>query len=619
MHAFSSFLGSVAAANSATGSATTNNTGSSDDTNGTNSSSAAASRTVSRRDSGYSTAVSSPPSSPQTPQQPAHARPAFLQHPLRPTKFQHQHQPAGTPSLPQPTPITDLAAAAHEREVLEALEAVDAAADAATISDRNTRRARAAVRHALRTGGRLDAYLVDQIIGYGSNGAVLSARATERAEPATPAGAPVAIKIIYKAAGLGSSSGSASASSVAAAAAAAAAAEAGCRLVPSEVAVLEELSRECPHHGLLRAYESWEDARQHYLVTELHGSDWLSVLLPGGGSAVPAEEDILRFFDPRRRTAVALRISPGSADLWAWGVARRHRAVQQAAREREARLRWRLSEAGGVDTDCDGYDAEEEAAMAALAAGRPLPALREADVALPDARLVRQVFVQLCEALQHLHSVGRTAHGDIKEENVLVQSVAVACGGPSTCPRLAGAADAATAVAAAAEWAPHTHRALDVRLCDFGHAVQARELGERPRLRSYGTPQATPPELQAAAVRRPRRGGAAVDGPRADVFALGVLLYTLAHGPGRVPAILAAAAEAARASAASTSLSVAVAPVEFPEHGPMPLEPADVDARMDAGCVEVIAGMTMCAPEERWTLERVLAHPWVRGEAARAD
>ncbi|KAJ1548824.1 hypothetical protein HK405_014514 [Cladochytrium tenue] len=650
MHAFSSFLGSVAAASSATGSATTTNTGSSDDTNGTNSSSAATSRTVSRRDSGYSTAVSSPPSSPQTyshlnhhhlhhhhnnsnnhnshihsPQQPAHARPAFLQHPLRPTKSQqqqqpHQHQPEGTP-LPQSTTSADLSAAAHEREVLEALEAVDAASDAATISDRNTRRARAAVRHALRTGGRLDAYLVDQIIGYGSNGAVLSARATERAEPATPAGAAVAIKIIYKAAGLGSSSVSASASSMAAeTAAAAAAAEAGCRLVPSEVAVLEELSRECPHHGLLRAYESWEDARQHYLVTELHGSDWLSVLLPGGGSAVPAEEDILRFFDPRRRTAVALRISPGSADLWAWGVARRHRAVQQAAREREARLRWRLAEAGDVDSDCDGYDTEEEAAMAALAAGQPLPALREADVALPDARLVRQVFVQLCEALQHLHSVGRTAHGDIKEENVLVQSVAVACGGPSTCPRLAGAADAATAAAATAEWAPHMHRALDVRLCDFGHAVRARELGERPRLRSYGTPQATPPELQAAASRGRRRGGgAAVDGPRADVFALGVLLYTLAHGPGRVPAILAAAAEAARASAAGASSLNAAAPVEFPEHGPLPLGPADVDARVDAGCVEVIVGMTMCAPEERWTLEQVLAHPWVRGEAARTE
>ncbi|KAI9329819.1 kinase-like domain-containing protein [Zopfochytrium polystomum] len=208
-------------------------------------------------------------------------------------------------------------------------------------------------------------------------------------------------------------------------------------------------------------------------------------------------------------------------------------------------------------------------------------------LAVPDPRHVRQIFAQVAAAVYHLHAVLHTAHGDIKEENVLVQAARAEelC----TSPEHRGSP-------------PHAHTVLTAVLCDYGHAVRGDDDSRPPRLTSYGTAQVTPPELR----RRPRRAGQrlSADGFAADVFALGVLLYTMLHGPGHVPRALDPAA-------AVTGDDGLWQPAWIPERGPLPLDADEVGAWVPRECVEIVRGMTMVRPEERWGMERVIAHPWV--------
>ncbi|KAJ1554774.1 hypothetical protein HK405_004098 [Cladochytrium tenue] len=390
-------------------------------------------------------------------------------------------------------------------ESLRLLEVADSASDSA-FSDANTLKARTAVRYALRNSERLDAIAADRVLGYGSNGVVLSGRVVDPSSPA--AGTSVAVKIIYKGT------------------------HAPARApVPSEVSILQSLSDQGVHTGVLNSLDYWQDERHHYMVTELFGNDWLATMFPA--DAPPAPDDVLSFYNPCLRSTHTLIVSPGSSDLWAWGIAVKHHNTQRYVQQHP------------------GADDDEVAAGASLA----------------DPRHVRSIFRQAVDATHRLHTQAGVVHGDIKEENVLVQSVAVECCDPSHRPG----------------GAPHRHHELHVRLADFGHAQR------RTTLTSYGTPHVTAPELQKA---RPGPRAPA-DGVRADVFALGVLLFTLAHGPGRVPAVL----ESSRL---------------LPTHGLLPMD-ADLDSRVEPGCVELIRGMTMCNPAERWTLDRVLEHPWLRG------
>ncbi|KAI9330456.1 kinase-like domain-containing protein [Zopfochytrium polystomum] len=407
-------------------------------------------------------------------------------------------------------------------ESLRLLELADSASDAA-FTDANTLKARRAVRYAVRHSAHLDAFRIDRILGYGSNGVVVAGHLADDSKQQQQ---PVAIKIIYKAAQhVGKQN----------------------QPMPREIQLIKLLADEAyAHQGLLHAFDAWQDDRHFYLVTELFGSDWLAVLFDPATPAAP--EDLLVFFNPRRSTTHTVRVSPGSADVWAWSIAQRHHNEQSHLRRH--------------------------------------PGAAPETAPLPDPRHVRQVFRKAVAAVHHLHRVANTAHGDIKEENVLVQSVTVPCADPDHADRPQ----------------PHWHHALDVRVCDFGHAVRGAD-GKRPTLTSYGTAHSTPPELQDS-----RRQGAATpaaaDGFAADVFALGVLLFALLHGPGRAPSILEAAA-AARGSSSSSS-------VRFPASGPLPIAD-DVDPRVPPECVEILEGMTMVRPEQRWTLDRVLEHPWMRG------
>ncbi|KAF9969693.1 Sperm motility kinase 2A, partial [Actinomortierella ambigua] len=143
--------------------------------------------------------------------------------------------------------------------------------------------------------------------------------------------------------------------------------------------------------------------------------------------------------------------------------------------------------------------------------------------------VVRSIFTQLALALYSLHSQN-IVHGDIKDENALISM------------------DTRT----------NTYRA---KLCDFGHSKHVDD-GCSPSFAFYGTTILAPPEMDANIARREkerarkqsdnahhaRRGGAGAAaaaaapapsstkrwehfyGYEADVWAMGLLLFTMVHG-----------------------------------------------------------------------------------------
>ncbi|KAI8833657.1 kinase-like domain-containing protein [Chytriomyces cf. hyalinus JEL632] len=131
-------------------------------------------------------------------------------------------------------------------------------------------------------------YSIARVIGFGSNGVVLAARAAN--------GTPVAIKIIYKEF----------------------AGKMGGAL--SEIEVLKYLSRAGHSAHLLNMVDHWEDSHHNYIVTELFGSDW--------SQASDAQFETLEPVTFRSRfsgkvTEHKFPFSAGSSDLWSWQHAHR--------------------------------------------------------------------------------------------------------------------------------------------------------------------------------------------------------------------------------------------------------------------------------------------------------
>ncbi|KAF9973909.1 hypothetical protein BGZ73_002808 [Actinomortierella ambigua] len=205
--------------------------------------------------------------------------------------------------------------------------------------------------------------------------------------------------------------------------------------------------------------------------------------------------------------------------------------------------------------------------------------------------VVRSIFTQLALALHSLHSQN-IVHGDIKDENALIS------------------VDALT----------NTYRA---KLCDFGHSKLVDD-GSSPTFAFYGTTILAPPEMDANIARREkertrkqgdntqhaRRGGAGAGaacasstkrwdhfyGYEADVWAMGLLLFTMVHGD--LPAELRetdpkrkAAYHRKRRSARSF--------------------PFALDKSMDDDLKDLLKKMLAVDPSRRLAISQVLAHPWM--------
>ncbi|KAJ1550234.1 hypothetical protein HK405_001098 [Cladochytrium tenue] len=121
----------------------------------------------------------------------------------------------------------------------------------------------------------------------------------------------------------------------------------------------------------------------------------------------------------------------------------------------------------------------------------------------PREAIFRDITLALC----HLHALG-VHHSDIKPENV---------------------------------WSPQHHQALVPLKSMPAFATLATPALDTPehRLASYGTHELSAPELLpnlAVSAAGSSLCHVCLDTFRLDVYALGLLLFTLLHGPARLPA-----------------------------------------------------------------------------------
>ncbi|KAJ1558939.1 hypothetical protein HK405_012665, partial [Cladochytrium tenue] len=400
------------------------------------------------------------------------------------------------------------------------LELADAASDAASLDEDSTLAARAAVRRALRSSAALDGFDVERVLGFGAHGVVVAAEVTGHVGihadglHALRLGTKVAVKIVYKRRQGSNAAGgfhSADFSWVSPPAD-----DASYGRGATEAYFLRFLARpELRHAGLIRFFGAWEDDHHYYLALELFGTDWLaSVVRPDLPSTA---DDPIHFYNPRTGCPQSIPISPGSSDAWSWACAFDYFHSAKPAK------------------DCDGDGNMDDTTVTAAAA------------ALPNPDTVRAIFYQVLSAVHHLHTVCNLVHGDVKPENVLIRA------------RRRTQVDAGGAHASE----------LDVRLCDFSRAASVTTCPRaddqaappsHPLVRSYGSRQTTPPEL-----RRADGGRSLVAGFPVECFALGILLFSLAHGAGSIPAI-----------------QKATAPIgPLPDAGPLPGLDGDLDSRLD--------------------------------------
>ncbi|KAJ3415215.1 hypothetical protein HDV05_005355 [Chytridiales sp. JEL 0842] len=310
--------------------------------------------------------------------------------------------------------------------------------------------------------------------------------------------------------------------------------------IPKEITLLHTISTQAPHPSILSLSDAWQDERHFYIVTNLHGTPWLNV----ASSATPAGErdptsaviSRLEFWNHRTQRGETMSFQPGSGDLWAWHFA-----------------------------------------MRTLYTDQKLP-----------LHIRKRIFRQMAHGVHHLHSLG-IVHGDLKEENILIQD-----------PTFHTPTTATTYLRPI-----HIQNMQPtVRIADFGHAnatFLSSSSPHTPLLKKYGTPEMTPPELQhklkhTTSSSSSQLGGPhKVDGRPCDVWALGLLLFAISHGPGRLPdAVQWTVRDGGR--------------LRKGERYPL----SDWDETLEDGLKELVEGMLEVDPGRRWRMEDVLRHPWVR-------
>ncbi|KAI8613404.1 kinase-like domain-containing protein [Chytriomyces sp. MP71] len=174
------------------------------------------------------------------------------------------------------------------------------------------------------------------------------------------------------------------------------------------------------------------------------------------------------------------------------------------------------------------------------------------------AALVRTILREICEALAHLHALGMY-HGDVKAENVLVNAV-----------------DPSSGFKDAVETASSHRYNVSVRLCDFGHTEMIAS-----SMHHIGTVDNAPPEFNKDNLRK----GAFLDGAKADVYAMGLLVGKLISSSGLLD--------------------------DLSDMSMFGLVQDGVQHKSELELFhELLMGMVADDPEERWGMDRVARHPW---------
>ncbi|KAI8824621.1 kinase-like domain-containing protein [Chytriomyces cf. hyalinus JEL632] len=322
-------------------------------------------------------------------------------------------------------------------------------------------------------------YSLNSILGFGSNGVVLSALDVSNPSQFKP----VALKIIYKE-------------------------FIGHQATSSEIEILLRLQSRTLvpdsttasvslSHGshLLEYVDHFQDVHHFYLVTNLVMSNWAVTLQDSQLTPLSFKTDSASY---------SLPFWNGSSDLYSWNLY--HRAHLQAT---------------------EGH--------------KLLPLM-----------VVKHIVRSIAHALSKLHNDG-FYHGDLKFENVLVE-----------CNK-------------------EQYEAPAVFLADFGHAKHFT-LG----IKEYGTFEMSAPDVlsDSPIVSQER------DGRTADIFALGILLYTLLSEDGQLP----------------DAVKTRVPYQELLHASSFPLKRME-DMEEDAW--DLMQKMVRVDPMQRATVDQILSHPWL--------
>ena len=306
-----------------------------------------------------------------------------------------------------------------------------------------------------------------------------------------------------------------------------------------EIAMLKYLPL---HRGIIRYVGHWEDEGFWYLVTEFHGHDW-------------------RFSHHNTYTNIHHNTSHvdnmnlnlnldinGGSNLSGFGVD----LDPVATRPNDRSLAGLLRSFGGLNNNNNnnnnGGINDSSADNHIRHSGNNGDNRNSGKGPVVPAHLLKHIFRQLASALACLHSNNIT-HRDLKDENVLVDEN------------------------------------YSIHLIDFGHAGFVTP-GKRC-YGNYGTSLFASPEL---------RSGLLIEGPQADVYAMGLMLYEGVTG----------------------DLPWNVCDIRYPAHHreTCPFRMDRDNGFTDWLCVEVVGWMLHPDPRKRATMRQVMEHPFFSGPSS---
>ncbi|KAJ3389679.1 hypothetical protein HDU84_008477 [Entophlyctis sp. JEL0112] len=419
-----------------------------------------------------------------------------------------------------------------------------------------------------------NSYAVFAVIGFGANGVVLGAKDLVKKTN-------VAVKIIYKQFAATDGAG-----------------------VPFEIAMLKDINAQSDCQFLLRCLDSWDDARNFYLVTNLFGSNWIKgfkdfklprlefFTISRHPPVTPLQQQQKQQQQQphpapnatkRLRPALGERtvwpatptpqthsipFSLGASDLWAWSIA--HRAHMLA-------------------------NTPDNSAFLPLTP-------------------VKHILRQAATALRALHSAG-FFHGDVKLENILVEYPGehADSSDPSSVDALINFPNAVLSDYG------HTRRAV---VAGDGQESSSQDAAARI-VRAYGTQDVAPPELlDDSPFRTANSKGdcssdctTAIDGRRCDVFALGMVAFVLLSARGDLPEIVSAAPHSGADEHSAPGHSTGRRRRAYADlaaasrNGRFPFTEREL-AQMGECAAALIGDMCALDPSARPTIEQVLNHRW---------